>query len=130
MDVPIKTKDFRFCAIINIKCNLLAQMQVGTVFLCVNEHQCTFLKILLPAEVEQWSRGGGDAVTWPAKQMKLSQGPGLLCLDVLQVEASHQEVLTPDVLRHQVHLDRRKVGCESSRQESSRAFVRKSQQQP
>lgn len=58
----------------------------------------------LPTEVEQWSSGGGDAVCWPAQQVKLCQGPGFLRLDVLQVEATHQEVLTPDVLWHQVHL--------------------------
>lgn len=52
----------------------------------------------LPAEVEQWSSGGGDAIGWPAQEMKLRQGSGLLRLDVLQVEATHQEVLTPDVL--------------------------------
>lgn len=52
----------------------------------------------LPAEVEQWPRGGGDAISWPAQQVKLRQGSGLLRLDVLQIEAPHQEVLTPDVL--------------------------------
>lgn len=52
----------------------------------------------LPAEVEQRSGGGGDAVSRPAQQVELRQGSGLLRLDVLQVEAAHQEVLTPDVL--------------------------------
>lgn len=37
--------------------------------------------------------------------MELSQGPGLLRLHVLQVEAPNQEVIAPDVLRHQVHLE-------------------------
>ena len=60
----------------------------------------------LPAEVEEWSRGGGDAVPRPAQQVKLRQGSCLLRLDVLHVEAAHQEVLAPDVLRHQVHLTR------------------------
>lgn len=54
--------------------------------------------IHLPAEVEQRSRGGGDAVSGPAQQVKLRQGSGLLRLDIFQVEATHQEVLTPDVL--------------------------------
>lgn len=54
--------------------------------------------VFLPAEVEQRSGGGGDAVGWPTQQVKLRQGSGLLRLDVLQVEAAHQEVLAPDVL--------------------------------
>lgn len=53
---------------------------------------------LLPAEVEQRPRRGGDAIIRPAQQVKLRQGSGLLRLEVLQVEATHQEVLTPDVL--------------------------------
>ncbi|KAG7227452.1 hypothetical protein INR49_005266, partial [Caranx melampygus] len=61
------------------------------------EQQCS----LLPAEVEQGSCGGGDAVSRPAQEVKLRQGSGLLCLDILQVEAAHQEVLTPDVLGYQ-----------------------------
>lgn len=40
----------------------------------------------------------------PAEEMELSQGSGLLRLNILQVEAPHQEVIAPDVLRHQVHL--------------------------
>jgi len=63
-----------------------------------------WLSRCLPAEVEQRSRGGGDAVSRPAQQVKLRQGSGLLRLDVFQVEATHQEVFAPDVLRHQVHL--------------------------
>lgn len=64
--------------------------------LCVRVHvePCSFS----PAEVEQRSRGGGDAVSGPAQQVKLRQGSGLLRLDIFQVEATHQEVLTPDVL--------------------------------
>lgn len=58
----------------------------------------------LPAEVKQRPSWGGDAVSWPAQQVELRQGSGLLCLDVLQVEATHQEVFAPNVLRHQVHL--------------------------
>lgn len=61
---------------------------------CVSVEPCSFL----PAEVEQRPRGGGDAVSRPAQQVELRQGSGLLRLDVLQVEATHQEVLTPDVL--------------------------------
>ena len=36
--------------------------------------------------------------------MELGESACLLGLNVLQVETPHQEVLTPDVLRHQVHL--------------------------
>ena len=60
----------------------------------------------VPAEVEQRAGGGGDALRRPAEEVELSEGPGLLRLDVLQVEAPHQEVVTPDVLRHQVHLEK------------------------
>lgn len=43
--------------------------------------------------------------------MELSDGAGLVSLQVLQVEAPYQEVLTPDVLRHQIHLnaDKQKI---------------------
>lgn len=37
--------------------------------------------------------------------MELSDGAGLVSLQVLEVEAPYQEVLTPDVLRHQIHLN-------------------------
>lgn len=57
-----------------------------------------------PAEVEEGPGGGGDALGRPAEEVELRQGAGLLRLHVLQVEAAHQEVLAPDVLRHQVHL--------------------------
>ncbi len=61
--------------------------------------------VVVPAEVQQGACGGGDALSRPAEEMELSECPGLLRLHVLQVEASHQEVITPDVLRHQVHLN-------------------------
>lgn len=37
--------------------------------------------------------------------MELGDGACLVGLQVLQVEAPHQEVLTPDVLGHQVDLN-------------------------
>lgn len=37
--------------------------------------------------------------------MELGDGARLVSLQVLQVETPHQEVLTPDVLRHQVDLN-------------------------
>ena len=58
----------------------------------------------VPAEVQQGAGGGGNATGRPAEQVELGQRSGLLGLHVLQVETTHQEVLTPDVLRHQVHL--------------------------
>lgn len=52
----------------------------------------------VPAEVQQRACGGGDALRRPAEEVELGERPGLLRLHVLQVEASHQEVVTPDVL--------------------------------
>lgn len=60
--------------------------------------------LAVPAEVQQGSCGAGDAIRRPAEQVELGQCACLLCLHILQVETTHQEVLTPDVLRHQVHL--------------------------
>lgn len=59
-----------------------------------------------PAEVEQRPRGGRSALCRPAEEVELRERARLLGLHVLQVEAPHQEVLAPDVLRHQVHLRR------------------------
>lgn len=42
--------------------------------------------------------------------MELGDGAGLIGLQVLQVKAAHQEVLAPDVLRHQVDLHIEKDG--------------------
>lgn len=64
--------------------------------------------ILAPAEIEQRTSRGGDAVAGPAQKVKLRQGSCFLRLDVLQIEAAHKEVLTPDVLRHKVHLNETK----------------------
>lgn len=62
----------------------------------------------VPAEVQQGSCGGGNALRGPAQQVKLGQSTGLLSLDVLQVETTNQEVFTPDVFRHKIHLKRTK----------------------
>lgn len=72
--------------------------------------------VAVPAEIQQGSRGAGDAIRWPAEQVELGQGTCLLGLHVLQVEAAHQEVFTPDVLRHQVHL--RVTGLFSEKEEN------------
>lgn len=57
-----------------------------------------------PAEVQQGPSGGRSALCRPAEEVELREGARLLGLHVLQIEAPHQEVLAPDVLRHQVHL--------------------------
>lgn len=59
----------------------------------------------VPAEVQQRACGGGDSLSGPAKEVELREGARLLSLHVLQVEAANQEVVAPDVLRHQVHLE-------------------------
>lgn len=60
--------------------------------------------VAVPAEVQQGACGGRDALCRPAQQMKLGQSASLLSLNVLQVETTNQEVFTPDVFRHEVHL--------------------------
>lgn len=40
----------------------------------------------------------------PGKEVELGHGACLVGLQVLEVEAAHQVVVTPDVFRHQVHL--------------------------
>lgn len=57
-----------------------------------------------PAEVEQRPGGGRSALCRPAEEVELRERACLLGLHVLKVKAPHQEVLAPDVLRHQVHL--------------------------
>lgn len=58
----------------------------------------------LPAEVEQRPAGLRDVLVEPGEEVELSDGPRLVGLHVLQVEAANQEVVTPDVFGHQVHL--------------------------
>lgn len=59
----------------------------------------------LPAEVQQGPGGVGDSTVHPGQEVELGDGSGLVGLQVLQVEAPHQEVLAPDVLGHQVDLN-------------------------
>lgn len=63
-----------------------------------------------PAEVQQGPRGGRSALCRPAEEVELCERASLLGLHVLQVEAPHQEVLAPDVLRYQVYLRRNSSG--------------------
>lgn len=58
-----------------------------------------------PAEVQQSSSGAGNAAVHPGQEVELGDGARLVGLQVLQVEAAHQEVLAPDVLRDQVDLE-------------------------
>lgn len=72
----------------------------------------------VPAEVQQGPCGGGDSLSRPAEEVELREGARLLRLHVLQVEAPHQEVVAPDVLRHQVHLDADKGATTQDESES------------
>lgn len=60
---------------------------------------------MIPAEIQQRTSRGGDPVSRPAQKVELRQGSCFLRLDVFQIEAAHKEVLTPDMLGHQVHLN-------------------------
>lgn len=62
------------------------------------------LKKCLPAEVEERPAGLWDALVEPGQEVELSDGPRLVGLHVLQVEATNQEVVAPDVLGHKIHL--------------------------
>lgn len=58
----------------------------------------------LPTEVQQRPVGLRYVLVEPGQEVELGDGSRLVGLHVLQVEAPHQEVIAPDVLRHQVHL--------------------------
>lgn len=58
----------------------------------------------LPTEVQQRPVGLRDVLVEPGQEVELGDGSRLVGLHVLQVEAPHQEVIAPDVFRHQVHL--------------------------
>lgn len=58
----------------------------------------------IPAEVQQGPGRVGDPAVHPGQEVELGDGARLVGLQVLQVEAPDQEVLAPDVLRHQVNL--------------------------
>src|SRR4029434_11357874 len=73
------------------------------VCVCVCVRMCVCVCVCVPAEVEQ-ALCVGDAVCAPGVVVELRHGPALVGLHVLQVKAPDQEVLTPHVLRHQVHL--------------------------
>lgn len=70
-------------------------------------HQVT-RRVYTPAEVQQGPSWLGNALIHPGQEVELSHGTRLVGPDVLQVETAHQEVLAPDVLRHQVDLEIKK----------------------
>lgn len=61
----------------------------------------------IPAEVQESPAGLWDALVQPGQEVELSDGSRLVGLHVLQVEASDEEVVAPDVFGHQVHLQGR-----------------------
>lgn len=58
----------------------------------------------IPAEVQESPAGLWDVLVQPGQEVELSDSPRLVGLHVLQVEASDEEVVAPDVFGHQVHL--------------------------
>lgn len=63
-----------------------------------------FNGILLPTEVQKCPIGLRDVLVEPGQEVELGDCSRLVGLHVLQVEAPHQEVIAPDVFRHEVHL--------------------------
>ena len=59
---------------------------------------------VLPAEIQEGPGGGGHPLVIPAQEVELCHCASLAGLQVLQVEAPHEEILAPDVLRDQMHL--------------------------
>lgn len=101
--------------IITIKANNHDQVIIGprcvnsniyfnTIYINRNTYILYVRACAVPAEVQQRPCGGGYALCRPAQEVELSEGTSFLGLNVLQVETPHQEVITPDMLRHQVHL--------------------------
>lgn len=58
-----------------------------------------------PPKLKQSLGGSGCARLVPGEEVELSDGAGLSRTHVLEIEGAHQIVVTPDVFRHQVHLD-------------------------
>lgn len=59
---------------------------------------------VLPAEIQEGPGGGRQPLVTPAQEVELCHCARLAGLQVLQVEAPHEEILAPDVLRDQMHL--------------------------
>lgn len=53
-----------------------------------------------PSELKQSLRRGGHSVLGPGQEVELRYGAGLAGALVLQVEASDEVVVAPDVLAH------------------------------
>lgn len=58
----------------------------------------------LPTKFQQRLGCRRHSMIRPGEKVELSDGAGLVCAEILQVEASHQIILTPDMLGHQMHL--------------------------
>lgn len=78
----------------------------------------------LPAEIQKWSGGSRNPLVVPAEEVELCHRAGLVGLQVLQVEAPHEEILAPDVLRDKIHLHPQEgrnrdqqLGCKSCLQD-------------
>lgn len=75
------------------------------------------MKRTIPAEVQERAAGLRDVVVQPGQEVELRDSSRLVGLHVLQVEASDKEVVAPDVLGHQVHLQ----GHKGERRQRGRA---------
>ena len=58
----------------------------------------------LPSKVQNGLGVRRNAILRPGEKVKLGDGSSFARFEVLQVEAAHQVVVTPDVLRDEVHL--------------------------
>lgn len=62
------------------------------------------MKGSIPAEVQESPAGLWHVLVQPGQEVELGDSSRLVGLHVLQVEASDEEVVAPDVFGHQVHL--------------------------
>lgn len=62
----------------------------------------------LPAEVQENFYWCGHIKISPWQEVELSNSPRLIRLQILQVKATYEIVITPDVFRHKVHLKKTK----------------------
>lgn len=69
------------------------------------------MSLYTPAEVQQGSSWLRNILVHPGQEVELGYGTCLIGLDILQVETAHQEVLTPDVLWHQIDLEIKENNC-------------------
>lgn len=77
-------------------------------FSFISSNTCTAISDL-PAEVKKRFDGAWHLVILPGEEVELSDCPRFVSLQILQVEAPHQVIITPDVLRDQVYLENTSV---------------------